>query len=45
MLMAETGLLDGHEATIHWASETRVSGPTPERLVAHGRGARRVRGR
>lgn len=22
MLMAETGLLDGHEATVHWASET-----------------------
>ena len=49
MLMAETGLLDGHEATIHWASEApfrarhpNVSLRMDEALVVSGDGDRIV---
>jgi transcriptional regulator GlxA family with amidase domain len=49
MLMAETGLLDGHEATIHWASEVpfrarhpNVSLRMDEALVVSGDGDRIV---
>ena len=49
MLMAETGLLDGHEATIHWASEVpfrarhpNVSLRMDEALVVSGDGGRIV---
>ncbi|MFY9920309.1 MAG: helix-turn-helix domain-containing protein [Mycobacterium sp.] len=49
MLMAETGLLDGHEATVHWASETPFRARHPdvllrmdEALVVSGDGGRIV---
>ena len=49
MLMAETGLLDGHEATVHWASETPFRTRHPkvllrmdEALVVSGDGDRIV---
>ena len=49
MLMAETGLLDGHEATVHWASEEPFRARHPnvllrmdETLVISGDGDRIV---
>jgi transcriptional regulator GlxA family with amidase domain len=49
MLTAETGLLDGHEATVHWISETAFRRRHPdivlridEALVVSGEGGRLV---
>lgn len=49
MLTAETGILDGHEATVHWISETSFRGRHPDvdlrmdqALVVSGEGGRLV---